>query len=83
MKDGVEINLLAAIDCFEQTRIALQDLPSDCEEIKDVIRRKALVWSTIGMIRSKKKNFEEAEVANGNASLAFEQSCDLITAALI
>lgn len=71
MKDGKEINLLAAIDCFEQTRIALQDLSSDCEEVKDVIRRKALVWGTIGSMRSKKKNFEAAQVANEKACLAY------------
>ncbi|KAL1188627.1 hypothetical protein V5N11_009794 [Cardamine amara subsp. amara] len=83
-KDGdAESNLLAALNCYEETRKALQELPSGCNEFQSVIKKKGWVCNELGRNRLGSKELKKAEDAFADAIVAFKEVCDHTNVILI
>ncbi|VVB11601.1 unnamed protein product [Arabis nemorensis] len=81
--DDAESNLLAALNCYEETRRALQELPSSCNEFQSVIRKKGWVCNELGRNRLGSKELKKAEDAFADAIVAFKEVCDHTNVILI
>ncbi|XP_010478954.1 PREDICTED: uncharacterized protein LOC104757866 [Camelina sativa] len=74
--DDAESNLLAALNCYEETRRALQELPSGCLELQSVLRKKGWVCNELGRNRLGSKELNKAEDVFADAIVAFKEVCD-------
>ncbi|CAD5314556.1 unnamed protein product [Arabidopsis thaliana] len=81
--DDAESNLLAALNCYEETRRALQELPSNCSEFQSVLRKKGWVCNELGRNRLGSKELNKAEDAFADAIVAFKEVCDHTNVILI
>lgn len=81
--DDAESSLLAALNCYEETRKALQELPSGCNEFQSVIKKKGWVCNELGRNRLGSKELNKAEDAFADAIVAFKEVCDHTNVILI
>ncbi|CAA7024320.1 unnamed protein product [Microthlaspi erraticum] len=81
--DDAESNLLSALTCYEETRRALQELPSGCSESQSVLRKKGWVCNELGRNRLGSKELKKAEDAFADAITAFKEVCDHTNVILI
>lgn len=81
--DDAESNLLAALNCYEETRRALHELPSGCNELQSVLRKKGWVCNELGRNRLCSKELNKAEDAFADAIVAFKEVCDHTNVILI
>lgn len=81
--DDAESNLLAALNCYEETRRVLQELPSGCNELQSVLRKKGWVCNELGRNRLGSKELNKAEDAFSDAIVAFKEVCDHTNVILI
>nr|VDD60337.1 unnamed protein product [Brassica oleracea] len=81
--DDAESNLLAALNCYEETRRALQELPSGCNEFQSLNRKKGWVCNELGRNRLESKELNKAEDAFADAIVAFKEVNDHTNVILI
>ncbi|ESQ38918.1 hypothetical protein EUTSA_v10001809mg [Eutrema salsugineum] len=81
--DDAESNLLAALNSYEETQRALQELPSGCNEFQSVIKKKGWVCNELGRNRLASKELNKAEEAFADAIVAFKEVCDHTNVILI
>ncbi|KAG2304972.1 hypothetical protein Bca4012_063883 [Brassica carinata] len=81
--DDAESNLLAALNCYEETRRALQELPSGCKEFQSLNRKKGWVCNELGRNRLESKELNKAEDAFADAIVAFKEVNDHTNVILI
>ncbi|KAJ4917780.1 hypothetical protein Rs2_03330 [Raphanus sativus] len=81
--DDAESNLLAALNCYEETRKALQELPSGCNEFQSLNRKKGWVCNELGRNRLESKALNKAEDAFADAIVAFKEVHDHTNVILI
>ncbi|CAN8289832.1 unnamed protein product [Cochlearia groenlandica] len=81
--DDAESNLLAALNCYEETRRSLHELQSGCNELQSVIKKKGWVCNELGRNRLGTKELRKAEDAFADAIVAFKEVCDHTNVVLI
>lgn len=81
--DDAESNLLAALNCYEETRRALQELPRGCDEFQSLNRKKGWVCNELGRNRLESKELNRAEDAFADAIVAFKEVNDHTNVILI
>ncbi|KAJ0242227.1 hypothetical protein HA466_0207200 [Hirschfeldia incana] len=81
--DDAESNLLAALNCYEETRKALQELPSGCNEFQSLNKKKGWVCNELGRNRLQSKDLNKAEDAFADAIVAFKEVHDHANVILI
>nr|KYP48934.1 Erythroid differentiation-related factor 1 [Cajanus cajan] len=72
----VESNLVAALKCYEEARLALLKLPTSMSELQSVVKKKGWVCNELGRIRLENKELSKAELAFTDAIDAFREVSD-------
>ncbi|KAH7663662.1 Tetratricopeptide-like helical domain-containing protein [Dioscorea alata] len=72
----VEYNMLAAIDCYNGARKAMDRLPNVSVDSYPLLRKKGWVCNELGRYRLENRNLTSAEIAFADAIKAFKEVSD-------